>query len=109
MQTPAVLLAAVFATGCLTATAHVTELAPTAAQAAAVELSWERTDPSAAWADLPPCKAEDGPGPCLWLADSVGNQLGTSFYIGADFCTYRLDGVRDADFECADPYAPEDR
>jgi hypothetical protein len=75
--------------------------------AAAIDLDWERTDPSAAWADLAPCANEDGPGPCVWHADKVGNLAGSSFYIGTDFCTYRLDGQRDADFECVDAYAAD--
>lgn len=59
----------------------------------------------APWNSLPACENEDGPGPCVWDAGTEGNGVGSSFYIGADFCTYRIpSGVRDADFECVDAY-----
>ena len=51
-------------------------------RAAAIDLQWERTDPSAVW-DLQPCTYEDasaGPLPCLWDASTEGNGVGLSFW-----------------------------
>jgi len=39
-----------------------------------------------------PCKAEDGPGPCFWNADSRGNQLGADVHLdrrGRSYTTFR--------------------
>lgn len=41
------------------------------------DLAWEAVDPI----PTAPCEFEDGPGPCLWDAQSVGNQRGHSFWI----------------------------
>lgn len=36
--------------------------------------------------ELAPCANEDGPGPCVWLADQMGNGKGLSFWIDSDQC-----------------------
>lgn len=33
---------------------------------------------------VPPCMEEDGPGPCFWDAQNVGNGIGTSYFIDAN-------------------------
>lgn len=66
------------------------------------------TPPAPEWQSLPACANEDGPGPCLWDAQSEGNEVGQSFYIGTDHCTYRFGPhgtYRDPEFPCTDPYA----
>lgn len=59
---------------------------------------------------LPRCAEEDGPGPCVWLADRMGNGVGHSYWIGRDACTHYFaarDEARwgDRTSPCADPYA----
>jgi hypothetical protein len=33
---------------------------------------------------VPPCMEEDGPGPCYWDAQNVGNGVGTSYFIDSN-------------------------
>ena len=41
---------------------------------------------------VPPCAAEDSPGPCFWDASTMGNGRGRSFVVGVDQVVRYSDG-----------------